>query len=132
LNAGWKGVNVTRATHILNSQITTLDYSRRIAQHSHVSAPVIASIVDTVNAMSPADVDGDYEKYLAYVRLWRDGNKTPEFKYGSLLKDLYDPKATVAIPLPQRRALIIQERVRALMDIPTWSNSADAGTLAKQ
>jgi len=131
LNAGWRGLNVTRANHILNTQITTLDYSRRIAQHSHVSAPLIASIVETVNAMSPAAVDVDYEKYLTYVRLWRDSDKMPPFKYGSLLKNLYDPKATAAIPLPQRRALLIQERVRVLMDIPTWSNPVDNGALAK-
>lgn len=131
LNAGWRGLNVTRANHILNTQITTLDYSRRIAQHSHVSAPLIASIVETVNAMSPAAVDVDYEKYLTYVRLWRDSDKMPPFKYGSLLKSLYDPKATASIPLPQRRALLIQERVRVLMDIPTWSNPADNGALAK-
>ena len=129
LNAGWKGMNVTRATHILNTQITTLNFSRRIAQHPKVSAPAIASLVADVTALSPADVDADYTKYLAYVRTWRD-KKHSEFYYSSLLKNLYDSKTTQAIPLSHRRALLVQERIRKLMEIPSWSNMADAGTVA--
>ncbi len=125
LNAGWKGLNVTRASHILNTQITTLDYSRRIAQHPKVSAPVLAAIVTAVESLSPADVDKDYEKYLAYVRMWRD-NKNPGFCYSSLLKNLYDQKATETISTPHRRALLVQERVRSLMDMPTWSAATES------
>ena len=129
LNAGWKGMNVTRATHILNTQITTLNFSRRIAQHPKVSAPAIAALVADVMAMSPTDVDADYTKYLTYVRTWRD-KKNSEFYYSSLLKDLYDPKTTQAMPLSHRRALLVQERIRTLMDSPSWSNMADAATVA--
>lgn len=128
LNAGWKGLNVTRTTHILNSQINTLDCSRRIAQHPNVTAPLIASIVATVDAMSPAAVDIDYERYLAYVRMMRDG-KDPSFSNGALLKNLYDPQATQAIPLIHRRALLVQERIRTLMNTPTWSKG-ETGKLA--
>jgi hypothetical protein len=125
LNAGWKGLNVTRATHILNTQITTLNYSRKIAQHPKISAPVLANIVATVEALSPTDVDLDYDKYLAYVRMWRDTKKSSSC-YSSLLKTLYDQKATESIPLSHRRALLVQERVRELMDIPTWSAPSDS------
>ena len=130
LNAGWKGVNVTRSSNILNSQINTLNFSRRIAQDPHVSVPVIASIVETVNGMPPSAIDADYEKYLAYVRMWRDNDKKGLFQYASLLQELYDEKTTQAVPLLQRRALLVQERVRALMGIPTWSAGTGNGALA--
>ncbi len=131
LNAGWKGMNVTRACHILNSQKNTLDCSRRIAQNPKVSAPLLASIAAAVDALTPAEVDSDYEKYLAYVRIWRD-KKDSAFSQGSLLKDLYDPKASQAIPLSHRRALLVQERIRVLMDIPTWSAPGAAETVARR
>lgn len=130
LNAGWKGLNVTRAPHILNTQITTLDYSRRIAQHPKINAPAIASMVASVDAMSPAAIDVEYEKYLNYVRMWGDNNKKPAFSYAALLRCLYDLKASQSIPLSHRRALLIQERVRMLMDIPSWSSAPDAGAIA--
>ncbi len=130
LNAGWKGMNVTRACHILNSQINTLDFSRRIAQHPKVSASLIASLVDAVETMSPAAVDVEYEKYLAYVRSWRDSSQK-KFCYASLLRDLYDPKQTQAIPLSHRRALLVQERVRVLIDLPTWSTPPQGVASAK-
>ena len=131
LNAGWKGLNVTRSSHILNSQINTLDFSRRIAQDPHVSASRIASIVDTVNGMSPAAIDADYDKYLAYVRVWRDNDKKGLFQYGSLLRELYEQKTAQSIPLSYRRALVVQEQVRALMGIPTWSTGTGGGVLAQ-
>lgn len=130
LNAGWKGLNVTRAGHILNSQKNTLDFSRRIAEDPGVSAPAVAALVDAVNAMPPAAVDQDYERYLAHVRSWCDKSKRPEFCHAALLKNLYDPQATQSIPLSHRRALIVQERLRILMHMPTWSGGAKANTLA--
>jgi len=131
LNAGWKGMNVTRACHILNSQKNTLDFSRRIAQHPNVSAALLASIVKAVDTMAPAAVDREYEKYLTYVRTWRD-RKQKNFCYAALLQDLYDPKATQEIPLSHRRALLVQERIRALMDLPTWSTASSAEMVARQ
>ncbi len=131
LKAGWKGINVTRSSHILNSQINTLDFSRRIAQDPRVSAPQLAAIVDTVNGLLPAAIDADYEKYLAYVRRWRD-NGGKGGGTDSLLQDLYDAKTTQSIPLSYRRALVVQERVRALMGSSTWSAGADGAVLAQQ
>ena len=132
LNAGWHGMNVTRACHILNSQINALHFSRRIAEHPNVSSTRIAAIVNTVNAMSPAEVEADYGKYLVYVRSWCDKEKKPDSCYTALLKSLYDPRTTQTIPLSYRRALLVQERVRALMNIPTWSATTNQGTLAKR
>ena len=131
LNAGWKGVNVTRACHILNSQVSTLDFSRRIAEHPAVSVPAIVAIAESVAAMTPAEIHTDYEKYLAYVRLWRDRDKKGAFCRNSFLQDLYDPKASQAIPLTHQRALIIQERVRILLGMPTWSTTTGPTSLAR-
>jgi len=121
LNAGWRGVNVTRASHILNSQKSTLDFSRRIAQHPDISAPLIAAIVDGVNGMTPVAIKADYERYLAYVRIMRDRERTGFFCGNSLLRELYDPTENQSVPLIYQRALIIQERVRTVLGIPTWS-----------
>lgn len=124
LNAGWKGMNLARASHILNSQTTTLDYSRRIAQHPGVTAPLIASIVDSVNGMEPDAVHVQYGRYLAYVELWRDREKGGLLCRDAFLRKLFDPAANEAVPLAWQRALIIQERVRNVLGIPTWSRAS--------
>lgn len=121
LKAGWKGMNVTRSSHILNSQINTLEFTRRITQDPNVSAARIAAIVDEVNGMSPADIDAHYEQYLGYVRTRCGNGKKGLFRGDSLLEDLFNPKANENMPLTHRRALLVQERVRTLMGIPTWS-----------
>jgi len=131
LKAGWKGINVTRSSNILNSQVNTLGFSRRIAEDPHVTAPVIAAIVDTVNGLAPTAVDADYEKYLAYVRKWRDNNGKQGVR-NPLLNDLYDTETTQTIPLSRRRALLVQERVRALIGIPTWSSGTGGEALAQK
>jgi hypothetical protein len=79
--------------------------------------------------MSGADVDIDYGRYLSYVRMWRDTKQKPSC-YSSLLKNLYDEKAAETIPLSHRRALLVQERVRSLMGVPTWSSLAAPGAVA--
>jgi hypothetical protein len=121
LNAGWKGMNLARACHILNSQKSTLDCSRRIAQHPDVTAPRIASIVDGVSALLPEAVNAEYGKYLAYVKTQRDEEKTGLFCRDLPLHQLFDPRANQANPLTHQRALITQERVRTLLGMPTWS-----------
>lgn len=121
LDAGWKGLNVTRASHILNSQRNTLDCSRRIAQHPSVSVKGLVALVDAVNAMPSAEVNANYERYLSYVKAWRDKREGDAPARGKLLRTLYDSEANLAVPQSRRRALIVQERVRGLLGIPTWS-----------
>lgn len=121
LNAGWKGLNVTRAKHILNSQKTTLDFSRKMAQNPRVTPEVLASLVCTVAAMPDSKVNDEYRHYLDHVKAARDSGKSGVFAPCSLLEDLYDVKANEAITQPYRRALVVQERVRRLLGIPTWS-----------
>lgn len=130
LNAGWKGMNVTRACHILNSQRHTLDFSRRIAEHPGVTAPLIASLVTEVNHLPESAINSEYEKYLAYVKHWRDAGSKNFFARGSLLQELYDARVSDSLPMPYRRALLVQERVRTLLGMPTWS--AGTGPLARQ
>ncbi len=132
LNAGWKGLNVTRASHILNSQINTLECSRRIAEDPRLSASTIASVVDTVNRMPLGAIDADYEKYLAYVKRWRDQDNKEARRQAALLQDLYDQKASQSVPLSHRRALLVQERIRTLMGVPTWSSEGAGGALLPQ
>jgi hypothetical protein len=121
LNAGWKGLNVTRTLHILNSQKTTLDFSRKIAEHPHITPEGLTAMVSTVQGLSEATVNAEYEKYLLYVRAWRDRSKTGLFAPRNLLMDLYDTTVNQTISRSYRCALLIQERVRMLLGIPTWS-----------
>lgn len=121
LNAGWKGLNVTRALHILNSQKTTLDFSRKIAEHPQITPAALATMVSEIQGLSETHVNADYEKYLTYVRFWRDRTKAGFFSARNLLHDLYDAKVNDAITQPYRRALLVQERVRTILGIPTWS-----------
>ncbi len=121
LNAGWKGLNVTQAKHILNSQKTTLDFSRKIAEHRRITPAGLAEMVSEVQGLSEATVNADYEKYLSYVRAWRDRTKSGLFAPRNLLLDLYDTKVNESITRAYRRALLVQERVRSSLGIPTWS-----------
>ena len=130
LNAGWKGMNVTRAGHILNSQRNTLNFSRRIAQQPGITAPILAALVSTVEHLPVEAVNTEYERYLAYVRQWRDQGEKGLFSRGTLLQDLYDAKITQTLPVAYRRALLVQERVRGLLGMPTWS--AVPGPLARR
>ena len=123
LNAGWNGMNVTRACHILNSQRHTLDFSRRIAEHPGVNAPVLAALASNVTGMTEAAVNTEYARYLSYVQTWRD-QQSKGFFGGSVLAELYDPDESLNLPMSYRRALVIQERVRTLLGIPTWSSTA--------
>lgn len=121
LDAGWNGINVTRASHILNSQRNTLDFSRRIAEHPGITAPLLAELIATVDKMSDAAVNAEYEQYLLFVRTFRDNEPKGRFVRGSILQDLYDDKTAQSLPMPYRRALLIQERVRVLLGVATWS-----------
>jgi len=125
LDAGWNGINVTRACHILNSQRNTLDFSRRIAENPGITAPLLASLISTVDKMTEAAVNAEYEKYLLYVRTYRDNEPKGRFVRGSILQDLYDAKTAQDLPMPYRRALLIQERVRVLLGVATWSTGTE-------
>lgn len=126
LNAGWKGLNVIRSCHILNSQRHTLDFSRRIAEAPGMTAARLAAIVDSVDRMTEAEVNSGYASYLAYVRTWRDSGRKGFFSRESLLEELFDSEVALSVPLTHRRALIVQERVRTALGIPTWSIPAQA------
>ena len=130
LNAGWKGMNVTRATHILNSQHRSIDFSRRLAQTSELTVPLIAGAVEAVQAMPDPAVNAEYCRYLAYVQHWRDSDRKGLFGRSSLLQELYDNRTNELLPMNYRRALIVQERVRSMIGIPTWS--ASIGPLAQR
>lgn len=125
LNAGWKGLNVIRPCHILNSQRNTLDFSRRIAESPGVTASRLADVVEAVMAMSPEAVNARYDRYLTYVRSCQKNKEGGIFCRTSLLDDLYDAKVASSIPLSHRRALIVQEHIRALLGIATWSVPSD-------
>ena len=120
LNAGWKGLNVTRTQHILNSQKTTLDFSRKIAESPHITPENLVTLINDVKALPDSTVNDDYGKYLDYVKAWRDRGKKGFFGC-SMLQELFDEKANQSIPPSYRRALLVQERVRILLGIPTWS-----------
>ena len=121
LNAGWKGMNVIRARHILNSQINTLDFTRRIAEHPAAAPERLAEILAAVNGMSAPEMDARYRRYLDYVQSWRDGSDRNYAGVGKLLRALYDPTAAATLPPAYRRALIAQEEIRALLGQATWS-----------
>jgi len=130
LNAGWKGMNVIRAHHILHSQITTLDFSRRIAENPDVTAERMAAIVNDASHMSMAGLNTDYNRYLAYVRTCRDNAKPGFLCRSNILQDLYDSEKALTVPIPYRRALIVQEQVRSLLGIATWSAEPNGKTVA--
>ena len=130
LNAGWKGMNVTRASHILNSQHRSIDFSRRIALAEELTPPAIASLVETIAAMPDPAVNAEYARYLAYVQRWRDNDRKGLFGRCSVLQELYSPRTNDLLPMSYRRALIVQERVRSILGMPSWS--VDIGPLAQR
>ncbi|NLF38739.1 hypothetical protein GX586_04800 [bacterium] len=127
MNAGWRGLNVTRSSNILNTQKASMHLIRRIAGTPAATSSNVAAIVRTALAMPASDVNKEYEKYCAYVKEWREKEK------GSLLKRVninvnvntlgavFDPETLLTMPMHYRRALVIQEHVRELLGMPTWS-----------
>ena len=112
--------------HISGGSKLTLRRVHRIVQGLTEQLDVDANVKFGVRT-----VDADYEKYLAYVRRWRDGD-TSDSQHNPLLQSLYDQKATQSIPLSHRRALLVQERMRTLMGISTWSAETGGGVLAQR
>ena len=121
LDAGWKGVNLTRATHIVHTQQTLLDFIGRLARNPAVTPKRIAAVVAGVATAPQKTIDAEYGRYVTYVKAWRDNGRGGFFSRNSLLASLYDQDVLSRTHDRLRRAIIVQERMRCLLGTPTWS-----------
>jgi len=126
VRAGWKGINVTRSASICTVLATVRDMRRQIASASNVTEQAVSRIVTETAALSSSEVSNRFAQYCAYVKAESDksGNLLSSMCTPGLLRNLYDQKALDALDLPRRRALIMQEHMRVLLGIPTWSVTA--------
>jgi len=123
VNAGWKGLNVTRSHHIYPIILTAQERKVMLARDPRVTYTSMATLAHRADSLSSAQVNQLYAAYCTYVKQWRD--KVPRSLtslYGpTSLRDLYDETALADTDLPHRRALVLQEYVRILLGGPTWS-----------
>ncbi len=123
LAAGWNNINITKTLQIYEVLEQTLKSLSRIAKKRNELEKVFCTIINKTRKMSDAKVNKIYKKYCDYVSecLKRGKGGTITSKQIKLLKSLYNPKTLETMPMKHKKALIIQEKVREILDKPTWS-----------
>ncbi len=124
VNAGWRGLNVTRTYHIIPILQTIQQKMLSLARAPNASAAQFSTLTDAVMGLPTAHVAARYQAYCDYVTAWRDkGNKKglTSLLKRSILSELYDAQTMARLDDGHRRALILQEDVRQLLGQPTWS-----------
>lgn len=133
VNAGWRQLNVTRTHHIYEVLEKILAMRIALARSPGLTEESAAAVVARVLHMPTNEVERAYAKYCEYVKYWRDVERsqaglTSLYQPNSLLS-IYDEGELARMPFHLRQALVIQEEVRALRGVPSWS--ADGATTNK-
>ena len=123
VNAGWRGVNVTRAAHIHTVLQRTMRDIKQQASHPDVTVERLAAIMADVDALSDEEVDREFGHYADFVRkrVKQDGGGLWSLVTSTPLQSIFSEGELTNMPMRYRRAIVAQERVRALMETPTWS-----------
>ena len=123
LAAGWNQINITKTLQIYEVLEQTLKSMSATAKKRNELREKLPEIVNGTQKMSDYEVNKSYGKYCDYVRkcLKKGVSGTVTSKQIKLLKSLYDKKTLETMPMKYRKALIIQEKIRGILDKPTWS-----------
>jgi len=123
VNAGWRGINVTRTSHIIPILQTIQQKMFDLARAPNASVAQFSTLTDNVMGLPTAQVNARYQTYCDYVTTYRDKGKKglTSILTRNILGELYDAKTMARLDGSHRRALILQEEVRRLLGQPTWS-----------
>ncbi len=123
VNAGWRGLNVTRTYHIIPILQTIQQTMLALARAPNASVAQFSTLTDKVMDLPAAQVDARYQRYCDDVTAWRDKGKKglTSLLTRNILGELYDAQTMGRLDDAHRRALILQEEVRRLLGQPTWS-----------
>ncbi len=122
LAAGWNKINITKTLQIYEVLEQTLKSMSATAEKRNELSKKLPEIINGTQNMSDTQINKIYKKYCAYVEkcLKKGSGGTVTSKQVKLLKSLYDKKTLETMPIKYRKALIIQEKVRGILDKPTW------------
>jgi len=100
----------------------TIESMSNAAEKRKELKKLLPGITKETENMSVTEVNTLYKKYCDYVdeSLKRGSGGTITSKQVKLLKSLYSEETLKNMPVQYRKALIIQERVRSIVDKPTW------------
>lgn len=133
VNAGWRQLNVTRAHHIYEVLEKILRTRQALARAPGMTEARAAATVARVMGMDTNQINKAYARYCAYVKHWRDIERSQagltSLYQPNSLNSMYDEGELARVPFHLRQALVVQEEVRALRGVPTWS--ADGATTNK-
>ena len=123
VSAGWRGLNVTRTYHIIPILRTIQQKMLVLARTPQANYAHFSALANDVMRLSPAEVNARYQGYCAYVKVWRDKENKglTSLVKRRILTDLYNEDTLARLDDAHRRALLMQEDVRALLGKPTWS-----------
>jgi len=126
VHAGWRQINVTRTHHIYDVLDKILRTRHELAQAPAMTEHATQAAVQRVFAMSSNEVQTAYARYCAYVKHWRDIERSQagltSLYQPNSLSDLYNEGELARMPFHLRQALIVQEELRALRGAATWSD----------
>jgi len=133
VNAGWRKLNVTRTHHIYQVLEKILATRHLVARSPAMTEHTAAAAVARVLQMSTNQINHAYERYCAYVKHWRDIERSQagltSLYQPNSLNSIYDEGELARMPFHLRQALVVQEELRTLRGTPTWS--ADGATTNK-
>lgn len=133
VNAGWRKLNVTRTHHIYEVLEKILQTRHALARSPAMTEARVAATVARVMGMNTNQINKTYAQYCAYVKHWRDIERSQagltSLYQPNSLNSMYDEGELARVPFHLRQALVVQEEVRALRGVPTWS--ADGATTNK-
>ena len=123
LAAGWNQINITKTLQIYEVLEQTLkSMSETTEKRIEINKSLIKTLTE-MESMSNIEINKIYKKYCDYVEkcLKKGAGGTVTSKQVKLLKSLYNKKTLETMPMKYRKALILQEKVRGILDKPTWS-----------
>jgi len=115
-------INITKTLQIYEVLEQTLkSMSKTTEKRIEINKSLKKTLSDLKN-MNNIEINKIYKKYCDYVGkcLKKGAGGTVTSKQIKLLKNIYDKKTLESMPMKYRKALILQEKVRVVLDKPTW------------
>ena len=118
LSAGWKGINVLR-THHIYEVLREIIKELQTYGGSGLNLDELQKCISAGESMSDEEMEAEYKKYCAFCEK-KAGNSFLSVNMDAY-KRIFNKKDLEDLSKELRRALVVQEKVRALKKTPTWS-----------
>ncbi len=122
LAAGWNKINITKTKHIYEVLEQTAKSMEELAGKKNELNKSLPKIIFETQKMNDAEANRLFKIYCDYVAesMKKGSGGKVTSKQIKLLKSLYNKKTLEAMPMKYRKALILQEKLREILDKPTW------------